>query len=87
MAAPAKGLDWRGDTPGSLALPAEAVTDEMVKDALDVVDGWFSGGDVRIEWEDVWDRLEGWGYDMGDQFDAPGMRKIQRLVRKALRDG
>lgn len=83
-----KGTDWRDATAtGAQALPTAAVTDEMVQDALAVVDGWFRGGDDRIEWETVWDRLEGWGYDMGDELDSPGMRKVQREVRKALRAG
>lgn len=51
-----------------------------------VYDGWFS--DYRegpIDWGHFLDRLEGYGYDLGDQMDTPAIRRIRTIVRELRR--
>ena len=66
---------------------AEQVTPEMVEWVVEEVDLLYPG---RIDWEDVWDCLEGPVFkggvylEWGDN-DTPAMRKVQREVRKARR--
>lgn len=64
---------------------AEHVTDSVMETVWLVINGWYSTG--RIDWEDVWDRLDGYGLDMGGELDSPAMRKIQRLVRESRKQG
>lgn len=66
---------------------AEQVTPEMVEWIVEEVDLLYPD---RIDWEDVWDRLEGPAFEGGVYLewgdnDTPAMRKIQREVRKARR--
>jgi hypothetical protein len=68
---------------------AADVTDEMVNIALGIVEGWYDEG--RIDWEDVWDRMDGaelndgtW-LDMGTDLLSPALAKIKSEVRKARR--
>lgn len=59
---------------------AAHVTDTILTEVIEVVDGWYS--DSRIEWDEVWDRMErGSNYDFGNDNDSPAMRKIKRYVR------
>lgn len=70
---------------------ADDVTDEVFDLAESVTDGWYSDG--PIDWEDVWDRMEGSPMDdgrplsMGSELDTPAMRKIQRHIRELRRAG
>lgn len=65
---------------------AEDVTDEILEIVKGIVEGWYDEG--RIEWDDVWDRMErtylddGRGIDMGEDLDSPAIRKIKREIRK-----
>lgn len=70
---------------------AQDVTEEMVDEAWEIVDGWFQ--DAKIDWERVWDRLDGMELkdgtylDLGTDLGSPALRKIQaeiRKIRKAL---
>ena len=61
------------------------VTEEMVTMAEEIVSGWYDEG--RIDWEDVWDRMEkypledGSRLDMGTDLGSPALRYIQSQVR------
>lgn len=69
---------------------AEDVTDELVQQTVDIVDGWYNEG--RIDWEDVWDRLEkrtlddGRGIDLGEDLGSPALTTLKLRVRAARRD-
>lgn len=62
------------------------VTDEVVRLAVDIVDGWYQEG--RIDWEDVWDRLDGselsdgTKLDLGNDLDSSELKELKRKVRK-----
>ena len=70
---------------------AEQVTDEVLEIARDIESGWYN--DVPIDWEDVWDRMEGTVLDdnrylsLGNEMDSPAMKKIQRVIRAERRLG
>jgi trehalose utilization protein len=62
---------------------AADVTPDVLEDAEQVLDGWFSG-DERIDWEDFLDRLVKYAnghYDF-PEYDNPAVKKVQRHVRK-----
>jgi hypothetical protein len=65
---------------------AEDVTDEVLEIVQGIVEGWYDEG--RIDWEDVWDRMEksvlddGRGIDMGDDLGSPAIKKIKSEIRK-----
>jgi len=69
---------------------AEDVTEEIVKLALDIVDGWYQEG--PIDWEDVWDRLDGaeladgTRLELGIELLSRGLKKIRREVLKARKE-
>lgn len=48
---------------------AEDVTEEMIQMARNVVDGWYEGR--RVDWDDVWSRLDGSSMEDGTQLDLP----------------
>lgn len=70
---------------------AADVTDEILEYALDTTENWFP--DMPIEWESVWDRMEGYEFpngkklSWGDEFDTAAMKKVQRYVRKIRSQG
>lgn len=78
------------DTPDYAPRTAEDVTDELVQQAVEIVDGWYNEG--RIDWENVWDRMEkqtledGRGIDLGDDLGSPALVALKRRVREARRD-
>ncbi|MFE9525154.1 hypothetical protein [Streptomyces sp. NPDC006631] len=65
---------------------AEDVTEEVLEIVRGIVEGWYDEG--RIDWEDVWDRMErsvlddGRGIDMGQDLGSPAILKIKREIRK-----
>jgi hypothetical protein len=69
---------------------AEDVTEDLVERTVDIVDGWYSEG--RIDWENVWDRLEkqtlddGRGIDLGDDLGSPALTALKRRVRAARKE-
>jgi hypothetical protein len=69
---------------------AEDVTDDLVQRAVDIVDGWYDEG--RIDWENVYDRLEkqtlddGRGIDLGEDLGSPALVALKRRVRAARKD-
>lgn len=73
-------------------IQAKDVTQEILDMAWSVIEGWYNSGDDRIDWDDVWDRLDGSSLDdgtfldLGDQEDTPAMRKIQREMRKIINE-
>lgn len=64
---------------------AADVTPEVLDDAAEILDGWFSN-DEWIDWEDFIDRLAKRGshstppYDF-EEYDNPAVSKIKRHVR------
>lgn len=73
---------------------AKDVTEEVLKHAEDVEEGWFSDA-KQIDWEDFWDRLDGYTLDehegreidLGTETDSPAMRKIVKHIQKIRREG
>ena len=69
---------------------AEDITDDLVQRAVDIVDGWYDEG--RIDWADVYDRLEkqtlddGRGIDLGEDLGSPALTVLKNRVRKARRE-
>lgn len=67
------------------------VTDEVKQMAYDIVDGWYQDG--RIDWEDVWDRLDGsklsdgTELDLGNDLTSPELQQLKRAVQKMRREG
>lgn len=67
------------------------VTDEVKQMAYDIVDGWYQEG--RIDWEDVWDRLDGskladgTELDLGNDLTSPELQQLKRAVQKMRREG
>lgn len=62
------------------------VTDELVEAAYEIVDGWYQEG--RIDWEDVWDRLERQqDLDLGTDLLSPELKEIKKRVLKMRREG
>lgn len=65
---------------------AEDVTPEIIEIVQGIVEGWYDEG--RIDWDDVWDRVErtylddGRGIDMGTDLGSPAILKIKREIRK-----
>jgi len=65
---------------------ATHVDDGFLDMVREVTDSWFPDG--PIDWERVWERVEGYTFDdgryvcMGDEMDSPAMRKIKRVIRK-----
>lgn len=72
--------------------PVEAtdITDELIEACADIVDGWYQ--DRRVNWEDVWDRLDGREMndgrilDLGDSLVSPALLALQRKTRKFLNE-
>lgn len=62
------------------------VTEEILELVQGIVEGWYDEG--RIDWEDVWDRMEkrtledGRGIDMGTDLASPAIKKIKKHIRK-----
>lgn len=67
------------------------VTDEILELVRSVESGWYN--DSPIDWEDVWDRVDGSRLtdgtclDWGPETDTPAMRKIQRVIRAERKAG
>jgi hypothetical protein len=66
---------------------AEDVTDEVLELVKGIVEGWYDEG--RIDWEDVFERLEykrtlddGRGIDLGEDLNSPAIKKIKSEIRK-----
>ncbi len=61
------------------------VTDEMVTAVRNVLDGWYPSG--RVDWPDVWDRVDGTELDdgtrldLGDSLTTPALRELKRRAR------
>lgn len=77
-------------TPDYAPRTADDVTEELVQQAVDVVDGWYA--ERRIDWEDVYDRLEkhtledGRGIDLGGDLGSPALVALKRRVREARKE-
>lgn len=69
--------------------PAEAIPQPLLDEALSIADGWYETS--PIDWEDVWDRLEGFEMPDGSLLDitttaGPAIRYIKRYVNTARKD-
>lgn len=69
----------------------EQMTEEVMSHARSIVDGWYN--ESRIDWENVWERLDGCPLndgtylDLGPETDSPAMRYIQKTIRAERRAG
>ena len=69
---------------------AAQVTEEILNLAWDKVEGWYM--DSAIDWDDVWDRMDGTTLgdgttlDMGNSVDTPAIRKIKRTMNQWKRE-
>lgn len=62
----------------------ESVTDEIIEMVHGIVDGWYQEG--RIDWENVWDRLERHELANGDGIDIPSLDSpAQQEIKKRIR--
>lgn len=69
------------------------VTREVVQVACEIVDGWYPSqghSPQRIDWMDVWDRLDGTELadgsvlDLGDNLLDPSLQELKRAVKRKL---
>ena len=70
--------------------PAETIPQELLDEALNIADGWYL--DRRIDWEDVWDCLDGFELSDGSAVGittlyGPAIDKIKRYVNQARKAG
>lgn len=69
-------------------MSADDVTEEILEIAVSLTDGHYPG---RIDWDDVWDRMDGAeladgaALDLGEDLGTPAMNKIQAHVRNLRR--
>jgi hypothetical protein len=64
---------------------ASDIDGELLDLARNAVDGWYASG--RIDWDNVWDRMDGqWlpsreaFLDLGNETDPPPMKAIRRTL-------
>lgn len=57
-----------------------ADADQIYESVESVYDGWYAGAS-RIDWEDFVDRLEGHGWDLGDDMLSEAIKRIREIVR------
>lgn len=68
---------------------AEDVTDEILEMVRGIESGWYA--ESRIDWLDVWDRLErmrledGSYPDLGSAADTPARKHIRRIINAERR--
>lgn len=68
----------------------ESVTEDVLELAVEITDGWYL--DTRIDWDDVWDRMDGQTIGDGTVLDiphlnSPALRMIQRYIQNLRRQG
>ncbi len=70
-------------------IEAGQVTDEVMNAARSIADGWYPEG--SIDWEDVWDRVDGASLDdgsrvhLGDSTATPAFKLIKRTILRERR--
>lgn len=70
-----------------MVVAASDVTKEIREAATEIVHAWY-GESGRIDWDDVWDRLDGFTLaddtvlDLGSDLNSPALRAIKRYVYK-----
>jgi hypothetical protein len=62
------------------------IVDELEELTAEIVTGWYGGR--RVDWEDVWDRLDGTELKDGrvlniEMLDSPLQRELKKRIRKA----
>lgn len=79
-----------GDQRYTRIVDAEDVTDAILRIAEETEE-WF--GDDQIEWDEFWDRMDGYHLpdgsvlDMGPSNDSAAMRRIKKHIRALRRAG
>lgn len=67
------------------------ITEEIREITRSVVDGWYAEG--RVDWGDVWDRVDGRTLDDGTRIDmgegtgTEAFKELKNMVRRERRDG
>lgn len=65
----------------------EDITDEIAAMVRSVIEGYYATG--RIDWEDVWDRIERYPLDDGTKLSLPGdlaspvFKKLKEIGKEA----
>lgn len=84
-----KIVEYRGQ-PLHLLEDASDATNEILKRAEDIWEGWFAD-EPHIEWDAFWDRLASYGeiatpkWDIED-LDTPFTRAVQKHIRQIARE-
>jgi hypothetical protein len=69
----------------------QEITEEVEEIVRGVVDGWYSEG--RIDWENVWERVDGSTLDDGSRLDlgtdlmSPAIRTLKTMIRRERSNG
>lgn len=67
------------------------LTEEILRAAEDVHDAYFAD-DKRVDWEDLWDRLDGYRLDdntrldLPDQLDSPVFTALKKHLKQHRRE-
>lgn len=65
----------------------DGITNEIIEFGETIVDGWYAVG--RVDWEDVWDRMDGRSLSNGDVLDlgndlgSEGLVKLKAAIMRA----
>lgn len=58
---------------------------DSIREAIEsVYEGWYSEG--AIDWSDFLDRVENYGYDLGDSMRSEAISRIKAIVRQMRRE-
>lgn len=64
----------------------EQVTDEILTAAEDIHNGWYAS-ETRVDWTDLWDRLDGTTLDsgaivdLGGDMGSPAILRIKKHIK------
>lgn len=58
---------------------------DLIREDIESIHDAFFVTRNKVDWENFLDRLEERGYDMGDSFETPAVRRIKEIVRELRR--
>lgn len=67
-----------------MIIKTRADANAIYEDIVAVVEGRYPEG-TRIDWEDLYDRVEGRGHDLGDDLTSIGIKAIRKIVHEVRR--